>query len=359
MRTSAIGALVVTVTVGLTASGCASQDQDQDQATDPEVAGSSEGSAQVVSSPGTAAQVPPSSHTVTGAEFDRWKTELSNWGRWGADDEIGALNLITPEKRKQAAALVQEGVSVSLSRDADLEEGRRGGAPYQRIMNQVGPTGAADRLAIRYHGYVVTHLDAFGHRFFDGKMWNGFSHEEITEENGATKNSIYNLKNGIFTRGILMDIPRLKGVEYLEAGTRIYPEDLEAWEQQAGVRVSAGDAVFIRTGRWARIDQLGASRPVGGEPGLDPSVIPWLKNRDVALLGSEQAQDAAAVGDMPGLAVHDFALVVLGIHLFDNCRLDAVAEAAAAQGRWEFLLTAAPLAVPGGTGSPLKPIATF
>ena len=354
MRARAVGAVVVTMTVGLVAGGCGSQGQ----ADEPEVAVSSGESSQVVSSLGTAVQVPPSSHTVTEAEYDRWKTELSNWGRWGAEDELGALNLITPEKRKQAATLVQAGVSVSLSRDADLEEGPRG-APYQRIM-RASSTGASDRLAVSYHGYVVTHIDAFGHRFFDGKMWNGFSYEEITEENGAVKNSIHNLKNGIFTRGILMDIPRLKGVEYLEPGTRIYPEDLEAWEEQAGVRVSAGDAVFIRTGRWARIDQRGASGPVsGGEPGLDPSVIPWLKQRDVALLGGEQAQDAAPVGDMPGLAVHDFALISLGIHLFDNCRLDAIAEAAAAQGRWEFLLPAAPLAVPGGTGSPLNPIATF
>ncbi len=147
MRTRAVGALVVTVTVGLMAGSCGSQDQ----AADPEVAGSAEGSSQVVSSPDTAVPVPPSSHTVTEAEYDRWKTELSNWGRWGPEDELGALNLITPEKRKQAAALVREGVSVSLSRDADLEEGPRG-APYQRIMNQVGPTGAADRLTVRYHG---------------------------------------------------------------------------------------------------------------------------------------------------------------------------------------------------------------
>ncbi len=338
MRTSALGAMVVTVAVGLMAGGCGSQDE----AADPEVG----------------VPVPPSSHTVTEAEYERWKTEVSNWGRWGPEDELGALNLITPEKRTQAAALVREGVSVSLSRDADLGDGARPG-PYRRIMDQVGPTGAADHLEVRFHGGVVTHIDAFAHRFFDGRMWNGHSYEEITEENGAARNSIYNLKDGIFTRGILMDIPRLKGVEYLEPGTRIYPEDLEAWEEEAGIRVSAGDAVFIRTGRWARIDQLGGGPVPGGEPGLDPSVIPWLKQRDVALLGGEYAQDAAPVGDMPGLAVHDFALIALGIHLFDNCRLDAVAEAAAAYGRWEFLLTAAPLAVPGGTGSPLNPIATF
>ncbi len=305
--------------------------------------------------------IPPPGHVVTAAEYDGWKTELSNWGRWGEADELGALNLITPEKRTQAAALVREGVSVSLSRDADLEE-RASGAPgpYQRIMTQVGAAGAADRLNINFHGGVVTHMDAFAHRFFDGQMWNGFSYEEITREEGAAKNSVYNVRNGIFTRGILMDIPRLKGVEYLEPGTRIYPEDLEAWEEQAGVRVSAGDALFIYTGRWKRIDTLGPLAPgTGGEPGPDPTIIPWLKQRDVAILAGEFAQDAARQDGMPGLAVHDFALIVLGIHLFDNTRMDAVADVAAELGRWEFLLTAAPLAVPGGTGSPLNPIATF
>lgn len=297
-----------------------------------------------------------SSPAVTKADYERWKVDLSNWGRWGKDDQLGALNLITPAKRKQAAALVKDGVSVSLARDAALEKSPSGTAPYERIM-QVGPTGAIDRLAISFHGSVVTHVDSLAHRIFDGKMYNGFSFEEfVTKENGAAKNSIHNLKNGIFTRGILMDIPRLKGVPYLEPLTRIYPEDLEAWEKKAGVRVSAGDALFIRVGRWARMAKVGPS--TDGPVLLDASVLPWLKKRDVAVLGWEQA-DQVARGELPALVVHDFAPIVLGVHVFDVCDLEAVAEAAAARKRWEFLLTAAPLPVPGGAGSPHNPIATF
>jgi kynurenine formamidase len=155
-----------------------------------------------------------------------------------------------------------------------------------------------------------------------------------------------------------MDMPRLKGVDYLEPGTRIYPEDLEAWEKKAGIRVSAGDALFIRTGRWTRMKKNPSAGRVR-EAGLDASVIPWLKQRDIALLGGEMPHDAPQQGDMPSLPVHDFALISLGVHLLDNCSLDEVAEAAAARNQWEFMLVVAPLRVPGGTGSPVSPIATF
>ena len=157
---------------------------------------------------------------VSKAEYDKWRTELSNWGRWGKDDQLGALNLITPAKRKQAAGLVKEGVPVSLAGDVNTERAADNFQPYEHVMTQTGPAGAGDSLSVSFHGYAHTHLDAFAHRFFDGKMWNGFSYEEVTKEDGAKKNSIYNVHNGIFTRGILMDIARLKGVPYLEPGTR-------------------------------------------------------------------------------------------------------------------------------------------
>lgn len=299
---------------------------------------------------------------VTKAEFERWKTELSNWGRWGQDDQRGALNLVTPAKRKQAAALVKEGVPVSLAGDVDTEKAVDNDVPYEHVMIQMGPINASERLAVSYHGYAHTHIDALAHRFFDGKMWNGFSREEVTQEAGAKKNSIYAVREGIFTRGILMDIPRLKGVPYLEPGTRIFVEDLEAWEKKAGVKVSAGDAVFIRTGRWARRAKVGPWNAAREAAGLDVSVIPWLKRRDVALLGSETAQDAVPApeaAEVRGLPLHDFSLIMLGVHLFDNTNLETVAEAAAARRRWEFLLTAAPLPVRNGVGSPINPIAVF
>ena len=299
---------------------------------------------------------------VTKSQYDQWKTELSNWGRWGKDDEIGALNLITPAKRRQAATLVKDGITVSLAGDVNTAKAEDNFAPYEHVITQAAATGAADRLAVSYHGYAHTHIDGFAHRFFDGKMWNGFSWEEVSKEGGAKKNSIYNLHDGIFTRGVLMDIARLKNVEYLEPGTRIYVSDLEAWEKRAGFKVAEGDAVFIRTGRWARRAKLGPWNAATNAAGLDASVIPWLKQRGVALLGSESAQDASpqpAGAEIGGLPVHDFALIMLGIHLFDNTNLEAVGQAAAQRKRWDFLLTAAPLPVRGGTGSPLNPIAVF
>ena len=304
------------------------------------------------------AVVPTTGRAVTEAEYERWKKDLSNWGRWGKDDQIGALNLITTAKRKQAAALVKDGVSVSLAADVDTVKAVDNPNPYELTMLGIG----SDRIGVNYHGIAHTHLDSLAHINANGVFYNGYTPDAAAVmKQGHAKNSIHNVKNGIFTRGILIDIPRLKGVPYLEPGTPIYAEDLEAWEKKAGVKVSAGDALFVRTGVWARRKAEGPwlrGRAEGGRSaGLDPSVIPWLKQRDVAILGSDHPQYVSP-SNLRG-AVHDFALLYLGVHLFDNCDLEALADTAAARKRWEFLLTAAPLPIRGGTGSPLNPIATF
>jgi kynurenine formamidase len=300
-------------------------------------------------------------HPVSAAQYQRWKTELSNWGRWGKEDQSGALNLITPAKRRQAAALVKEGVSVSLAADADTVKAVDNPNPYEVTMQGIG----SDRIAINYHGIAHTHLDSLAHINEQGVFYNGYKPDaESVVKDRHARNSIHNVKDGVFTRGVLLDIPRLKGVPYLEPGTPIYVEDLEAWEKQAGVKVSPGDALLVRTGVWARRKAIGPwlrGRAEGGQSaGLHPSVIPWLKARDIALLGSDHPQYVSpGTPGAPRGAVHDFALVYLGVHLFDNCDLEALAQAAASHKRWEFLLTAAPLPIPGGTGSPLNPIATF
>jgi len=304
------------------------------------------------------AVAPATSHAVSPAEYERWKKDLSNWGRWGKDDQIGALNLITPAKRKQAAALVKEGFSVSMAGDADTVKAVDNPNPYELKMLTIG----SDQIAVNYHGIAHTHLDSLAHINDNGVFFNGYKPDaETVLKQGHAKNSIHNVKNGIFTRGVLIDIPRLKGVPYLEPGTPIYVEDLEAWEKKAGVKVTAGDALFVRTGVWARRKAMGPwlrGRAEGGKSaGLDPSVIPWLKKRDIAILGSDHPQYVSP-SSLRG-AVHDFALLYLGIHLFDNCDLEALADAAAARNRWDFLLTAAPLPMVGGTGSPVNPIATF
>jgi len=299
------------------------------------------------------------STTTTRAQFERWKTELSNWGRWGKDDQIGALNLITPAKRRQAAALVREGVSVSLSRDADTVTAVDNPDPFEHRMLTTG----TDRMGVIPHGVAHTHLDSLAHINYDGVFFNGYNPDaDAVMKSGHTRNSIINLKNGIFTRGILVDLPRLKGVPYLEPGTPITPQDIEAWETFANVTVTAGDALFLRTGRWARRAKLGPfdQNRTGSRSGPSASMLPWLRQRDVALLGGDVPPSLAPT-DVEGEtgAVHDFALVYLGVHIFDNVDLEALAEAAASRKRWEFLLTVAPLAIRGGTGSPANPIATF
>ena len=295
---------------------------------------------------------------VTSAQYEQWKGELSNWGRWGEDDEIGALALITPEKRLEAVALVQEGFSVSLAGDANTVQAVDNPYPYEHQMLSIG----TDRIGVRYHGIAHTHLDALAHVNEAGTFYNGYTPDaDATLTGGHEKNSIHNLKDGVLTRGVLIDIPRLRGLPYLELGTPIYVEDLEAWEEQTGVRISSGDALFIRTGVWARREVEGpwlrGRREGGRSAGLHPSVIPWLKERDVALLGSDHPAYVAP-SNLPGV-VHDFALIYLGIHMLDNCDLEALGEAAAERDRWEFLLMAAPLSIRGGTGSPLNPIAVF
>ena len=306
---------------------------------------------------------PAASHPlVTQAEYERWQTELTNWGRWGKDDQMGALNLITPAKRKQAAALVKDGVSVSLASNAATVKAADVPCPAEWAMVNASQGSATDRIAYPcIHGAGATHIDSLAHIFFSGKMWNGYPVDgNVSREKGASRNSVLNMKNGIITRAVLYDIPRLKGVPYLEPGTRIFPEDLEAWEKKSGARVGAGDALLLRWGRWARGAKLGPWNTDEASAGLDNTVIPWIKKRDIALLSWETpGYVPQPPGDLPRLALHNFILTHLGVMLIDRGDFDALAEMAAAKNRWEFMLVVGPLPIPNGTGSPVNPIAVF
>lgn len=294
-------------------------------------------------------------------DFEKALVELSNWGRWGADDQLGALNLVTPAKRKAAMALVRSGVSVSLARDVEKEKAVDNGSPFFHVVDRAGTNNpgfsVADTYKVSYHGLAHTHIDSLCHMFHAGRMYNGFSQTEVTSA-GAAKLGIQNLKQGIVTRGVLVDIPRLRGLPYLEPGTAIHPEDLDAWEKKTGTRIGAGDVVLIRTGRWARRAAVG---PWDGKfAGLHASCARWLKQRDVAVLGSDAASDVLPSGvDGVPMPVHQLCLVAMGTWILDNCDLEALGAAAEEQKRHDFLLVVAPLAVPGGTGSPINPIAMF
>jgi kynurenine formamidase len=300
---------------------------------------------------------------VTQETVDQWMTELSNWGRWGKEDEVGAVNLITAAKRKQAIGLVKEGVSFSLARNAEKEKAADNPSPFGHVMTRTGAnntgTSVGDTYTISHHGYAHTHMDSLCHFFYKGKSFNGYPKELVTES-GAAKLSILNYKNGIMTRGVLMDMARLKGVEYLEPGTPIYPEDLDAWEKKAGLKVRSGDVVLIRTGRWALRDAKGPWEVGRKSAGLHASCARWLKSRDVAILGSDAASDVMPSG-VEGVAqpIHTLVLVAMGMPIFDNCDLELIGREANRRQRWEFLVTASPMAVPGGTGSAFNPIATF
>ncbi len=285
-------------------------------------------------------------------------TELSNWGRWGKEDQMGTVNLITAEKRKEAAALVKEGVPVSLSHDYLTEKAPDNDNPFGHKM--LAPSGDwfMDQYSVVYHGLAHTHMDSLAHTSWKGKMYNGFPISEVTST-GANKLGVTGFRNGIFSRGVLVDIPKLKGVPYLEPGVAIYPEDLEAWEKKTGVRISSGDVVLIRTGRWARRAAKGAWDP-SRIAGLHASTLPWLKKRDIAVMGSDACLDVlpSAVDGIPQ-PVHLVFLVAMGTPIFDNFDFEALSAAAETRNRYAFLITAAPLTVLGGTGSPLNPIALF
>ncbi|MDG2041128.1 MAG: cyclase family protein [Ilumatobacter sp.] len=287
---------------------------------------------------------------VTRAQYDTWMNEFSNWGRWGADDQLGALNLITPAKRVAAASLVERGTVVSMAREMTIE---RLDDPEQASANRppilVGSTRNVfeinteggyfwERYEIEYHGSAVSHLDALCHVAWDGKVYNGLDFEAVAStENGCTEMGVANLREGLVTRGVLLDMP----------GRAVRRQDIEAWEAETGITISSGDALFLRTGR-----------DVGQRGGYHPSLIPFFKERDIALLGADVPQEGGQVEGVT-VPVHFFALVALGVHLFDNLGLEDLADKANELNQWEFMFMASPHVVPNGAGSAINPLAIF
>lgn len=293
----------------------------------------------------------------TADEFDALFHQVKNWGRWGADDQLGAVNLITDAKRRQAVRLSKTGLTVSLAHNPITEKAEDATSPFEHTMNRGFIT---DTYRVSYHGYAHSHLDALCHILYKDQTYNGYARAEVNTETGCRKLGIETLKQGVITRGILIDIPRLKGVPYLEPGTAVYQEDVEAWERQAGVKVGPGDALLLRTGRWARRDTVGPW-PVGrSAAGFHASIAPWLKARGVALVGSDTAAEVMpSLVEGVTLPVHTLVITALGINILDNQDLERLAQTSARLKRWEFLLTVNPLPVTGGTGSPLNTLVTF
>ena len=311
---------------------------------------------------GSAAQGAERPAQVSRAQFDAWMQEISNWGRWGKEDELGTLNLVTPEKSKAATMLVREGVSVSMALDLNTVRDELNANPFRHTVSIgefSGHAVAGDDYGVQYHGFAHSHIDGLPHFAHKGKLYNGYGFDTI-KPTGATKLGIHVAKNGIVARGVLVDMPWFKGVDFLEPGTAITVADLEAWEEKTGVAVGSGDVLLVRTGRWERVRQKGQWNFLAAAAGLHASVALWLKERDVALIGCDGVSDVMPSG-VEGLAnpLHELVLVGLGLRILDNLDLDAAAAAAASRERWTFMFVGAPLRVVGGTGSPLNPLAVF
>ena len=307
--------------------------------------------------------------TITNAaDFNRAMKELSNWGRWGKEDELGAANLITPAKRKQALALAKEGVTISLAHDVAQEKAPDAPFILERTLNAVTETGTTDRYQYTgtYHGIVHSHLDAVNcHIMWEGKGYNGRSTEEIRAAGGCPKGNINVLKDGVVTRAILFDGTLLPGKAtpqgWLEPGTAIHREDLETLEKMEHVKVAPGDVILLHTGRWKRRATLGAWGRETGFAGYQADVAYFIKERGVSFIGGDGPNDVSPSGfpEVIRNPIHKLTLVAMGVSIFDNLDFDRAVEQARRLNRYEFLFTAAPLRIEKGTGSPLNPLAIF
>ena len=304
----------------------------------------------------------PKPKAISLQQLEAMFDEISNWGRWGEEDELGTLNLITPEIKAKAAALVEHGVSVSLAANLDKEKSDYNSAPFEHSSG-AHDTGnhvvVHDKYCVSYHGSAHSHIDSLNHITYRGKSYNGFSEVETYPE-GAGKLGIHNMADGIVSRGVLVDVPWLRGVDFLDRSEAITVADLEAWEAKTGTTVGKGDVLLIRTGRWALDQKHGAINLGKGATGVHVSVVKWLKQRDVAVLGSDAGNDVIPSGvEGENIPVHLLTIVGLGMPLFDNLHLDALSNAVLKHRKTEFLFVASPIRVEGGTGAPINPLAIF
>lgn len=307
------------------------------------------------------------------AQVLEWFESLSNWGRWGDDDQLGCLNLITPGKRRLAASLVEEGVPVSCARPITTEmaldvsyqvqrymvdsgEGRDTDPPERRVTRR----GAAEFVGMVFHGQTITHIDALSHYSWEGLLYNGKPASMITSREGAQTHSIEPAADGIVSRGVLLDIARVRDVPWLAADDPVMPEDLEEAERLQGVRVEEGDILLVRTGNYRRRLEEGGLPPTEPSAACQVACAPWFRERGVAMLGTDTSNDVRP-SQYPniGSPLHTMCLVTMGLWLIDNANLEEVAEACARRNRYQFMLSMGPLRLRNITGSPVNPVALF
>jgi kynurenine formamidase len=284
----------------------------------------------------------------------------SNVGRWGPDDERGTLNLITAAKRAEAARLVTEGRTVPLGRALKTEPSRvnRSPAVHRMLFAGHAPYMCHDAVEFAPHGYAVTHLDAPGHVFFDGLIWNGRDAAAVVTSAGLQFGSIRAFNDGVFTRGVLLDIAAARGVAWLADDDDVTPADLDLAEELAGVSVSPGDAIIVRIGLASREAVLGEEDPTR-RAGLTSECLMWIKDRDVAVYSGDCVERRPSPYPTYPLPVHMIGMAAMGLVFLDNLAVEALRDTCRELDRWSFLLTCAPVVLDGATGSPVNPLAVF
>jgi kynurenine formamidase len=300
---------------------------------------------------------------MTEADFRSLYERLRGQVPWRPDDRRGALNHLGPAQIRAAASEVRLGRTVSLAAPIEHHASADNPDPAQYRMVQVPGAGAdglefaADRIAMNIHGNADSHIDALCHVSFDGTLYNGVPASVVTAA-GALELSIAIAADGIVGRGVLLDIPRLRGVPWLEPGDHVTPGDITAAERDQGVRVGQGDILLVRVGHKQRRKECGAWDAATTRAGLHPSVMSLLAERQIAVLGSDSNNDTApSVAEGVEFPVHVLAINALGLLLLDYLQFDELVPLCEEAGRWSFLCVIAPLRLPTGTGSPVNPIA--
>jgi kynurenine formamidase len=311
----------------------------------------------------TGSQPAPPPGRMTEAGFRALYDQLRRQVRWGADDRRGALNHIAAAQIQAAAGEVKLGRTVSLAAPIEHQVSADNPDPAQHRMVQSpdadsdGLAFAADRIAMNVHGNADSHIDALCHVSFDGRLYNGVPADMVTAA-GAAELSIAVAASGIAGRGVLLDVPRSRGVPWLEPGDHVTIDDLLAAEHDQRVRMGKGDILLVRVGHRRRRREQGPWDAAAARAGLHPAVLPLLAQRQVAVLGSDGNNDTApSAADGVEFPVHVLAINALGMHLLDYLQLDEVAGVCERAGRWSFMCVIAPLRLPTGTGSPVNPIA--
>jgi kynurenine formamidase len=308
-----------------------------------------------------------SDFALSEAEFRALYERVRRTSARGPGDRLGALNNISPAEVVAAAGDVRDGRTVSLAAPIETRAAADNLDPavHQMTSSAQGTDGASglsfalDRLAMNIHGNADSHIDAPSHVIFDGKLYNGISADAVTAT-GATELSIDLAGQGIVGRGLLLDIPRVRGVPWLEPGDHVTADDLLAAELARFDRIEQGDLLFVRVGHRARRQALGPWDAAAARAGLHPAALELLAERRITVLGSDGNNDTAPSAvegvDFP---VHVLAINAMGLYLLDYLDLDALAELCEAMRRSSFLCVVAPLRLREGTGSPVNPIAIF